>query len=74
MTWDEIYERAEDCGYRSEELDAKDEARYQVQQLVLEKENVDIEEAECPEEEVDYYTGLWNIRFDENGNITYYEM
>lgn len=74
MTWDEIYERAEDCGYGSEELDAKDEARYQVQQLVLEKENVDIEEAECPEEEVDYYTGLWNIRFDENGNITYYEM
>lgn len=72
MTWDEIYERAEDCGYSSDELTAKDEARWQVRNLVLEKKNIDIEESECPEGEVDYYTSLWNIRFDENGNIECY--
>ncbi len=74
MTWDEIYERAEETGYGDPRLKAKDEARYQVGQLVLEKEGIDIEEAEVPEEEVDYYAGLWNIRFDENGNIDYYEL
>ena len=74
MTWDEIYERADGCGYGSDELTAKDTARWQVRNLVLDKENIDIEEAECPEDEVDYYTGLWNIRFDENGNIQYYEV
>lgn len=74
MTWDEIYDRADDCGYGSDELTAKDNARWQVRNLVLDKENLDIEEAECPEDEVDYYVGLWNIRFDTEGNIEYYEI
>ncbi len=74
MTWDEIYERADGCGYGSDALTAKDTARWQVRNLVLDEETIDIEEAECPEDEVDYYTRLWNIRFDENGNIEYYEV
>ena len=74
MTWDDIYDRADDCAYGSDELTAKDEARWQVRNLVLEKKNVDIENAECPEDEVDYYAGLWNVRFDENGNIKCYEI
>ncbi len=74
MTWDEIYERADDCPCGSPELRAKDNARWQVRKLVLEKENIDIENAECPEEEVDYYSGLWNIRFDNYGSISYYEI
>lgn len=74
MTWDEIYERANDKGYGSDELTAKDQARWEVRNLVLEKERVDIEEEECPEDEVDYYTNMWNIQFNENGNITYYEI
>ena len=69
MTWNEIYERAEDTGCGDPRLQAKDEARFQVGQLVKERENIDIEETECPEEEVDYYAEAWNIQFDENGNI-----
>ena len=69
MTWDEIYQRAEDKPYGSDELDAKDEARYEVQQFVLEQENYDLETAEIPEEEVDYYCEKYDIFFDEQGHI-----
>lgn len=74
MTWDEIYERAEGCAFGSNELIAKDNARWEVRNLVLEKEKYDIETAEIPEEEVDYYTDLWNIEFYDNGDIKYYEI
>jgi hypothetical protein len=72
MTWDEIYERAEDTACGDWRLNAKDEARWQVKCLVLEKENYDIDKAEIPEDEVDYYCGLHDIKFDDYGNIDTY--
>ena len=72
MTWDEIYRRADDCGYGSDELTAKDNARWDVRNLVLEKEDYDLEEAECPEDKVDYYCGLHEIRFYPDGRIDTY--
>ena len=74
MTWDEIYENADGKACGSDELDAKDEARYQVGQLVLDELGIDIEESEIPEEEVDFYVEKWNIIFDEEGNIVNYEI
>lgn len=74
MTWDEIYERAEDKPCGSDELNAKDEARFEVGSLVMEKENYDIETAEIPEEEVEYYCDLYDIRFDEDGKISSYKI
>lgn len=72
MTWNDIYERAIDKGCGEPELKAKDNARWQVRELVLEKENYDIETAEIPENEVDYYCGLYCIEFNSNGNIRSY--
>ena len=72
MTWDDIYVRAEDCACRSYELNAKDNARYEVGQLVFEKEGYDLETAEIPEEEVEYYCDLHSIVFNDNGNIRTY--
>lgn len=69
LTWDDIYARADGCACGSAELTAKDNARYEVANLVLERKNIDIEKSLIPEEKVDHYTGLWNIRFDENGKI-----
>lgn len=72
MTWDEIYERADGTGFGDPELRAKDIARCEVRELVFRKEGYDIETAEIPEDEVDYYCGLHNIRFYENGIIDSY--
>ena len=69
MTWDEIYERADGKGYGSDELTAKDNARAAVRNLVLDIEDIDIEDAECPEDEVEYYAKRWHLHFDESGNI-----
>lgn len=74
MTWDEIYKRADDCAYGDDELEAKDNARWNVGDLVYEKLGLDIEETECPEAEIDYYTELWDIEFDEDGHITSYKI
>lgn len=69
LTWDDIYERAYGRPYGSDELTAKDHAHYEVANLVLERENIDIEKEECSEEYVEHYVDLWNIRFDKDGNI-----
>ena len=70
-TWNDLYERADDKGYGSAELTAKDEARWQLQEIIFLKEKVDIEEYECPEEAID--TFLWKSDdeywFDVNGNF-----
>ncbi|MCR5453163.1 MAG: hypothetical protein K6F00_11105 [Lachnospiraceae bacterium] len=74
MTWDEIYANAENCGYGSDELTAKDNARWEVGNLVYKKIGVDIEEEECPEEEVDDYVERWDIKFDKEGHIVSYKI
>ena len=73
-TWSDICKKAEDTGYGDPRLTAKDNARYAVQQLVLEEKGINIEDAEIPEEEVSYYTDLWHIRFDGNGSIAKYKI
>ena len=72
MTWNEIYERADGTCCGDFKLRAKDTARWEVRELVLEKEDYDIETAECPEDEVDYYCDLHDIRFYEDGSIDRY--
>ena len=68
-TWDELFDEAVDKGFGSPELQAKDEARWQVRCFILELEEDDIDVAECPEDEVEKYCNMYDIRFDRNGNI-----
>ena len=68
-TWDEIYQRADGCCFGEDTLNAKDNARENVRWLALEWGEDDLEKAECPEDEVDYYCDKYNILFDENGHI-----
>lgn len=68
-TWDDIYDRAIDAGYGDDTLTAKDEARWQVRDFVLDLGDDDIEDAECPEYEIDFYCKEYSILFDINGNI-----
>lgn len=68
-TWDEIYQRADGCCFGEDNLNAKDNARENVRWLALEWGEDDLEKAECPEDEVDYYCDKYNILFDENGHI-----
>lgn len=74
MTWNEIYERAIDTACGDYRLIAKDNARQEVRELVLKVHKYDIETVEIPENEVDYYSELHNIRFYENGFISYYSI
>lgn len=70
-TWDDLYERADDKGYGSPELTAKDEARYELRNMIMESQGYDIEECECPEEEIDCFLkgSVQKYLFDENGNF-----
>lgn len=70
-TWDDLYERADDKGYGSQELTAKDEARYELRNMIMESQGYDIEQCECPEEEIDCFlnTRVQEYLFDENGNF-----
>lgn len=68
-TWDEIYEAADGCCFGENNLKVKDNARENVRCLALEYGEDDLENAECPEDEVDYYCDKYNILFDENGHI-----
>lgn len=68
-TWDEIYQRADGCCCGEDKLNAKDNARENVRWLALEWGEDDLEKAECPGDEVDYYCDKYNILFDENGHI-----
>lgn len=69
-TWDDLYKKADGAACGESALKAKDEARWQVRCFAMEEhEEEDLEEAECPEDEVDWYCNKYNILFDENGNI-----
>lgn len=72
--WDEIYERAIDKPFLHPHLKAKDEARYQVRSFAMSLSAPDLEEAECPEDEVENYCNTWNLLFDTNGNIIHAKL
>ena len=38
-TWDDLYVRAEGCAFLSPELKAKDEARFQIGELIKKEKN-----------------------------------
>lgn len=68
-TWDDLYDRADGAACGEDTLEAKDEARWQVRCFAMEHGEEDLEEAGCPEDEVDYYCNKYNILFNENGSI-----
>ena len=68
-TIDEIFDMADGCGCGEPPLKAKDEARFQVREMILETEGYDIECEECPEDCLLDFCRKSNVRFDENGNI-----
>lgn len=69
MTWDEIYERADGAACGDSTLKAKDEARHQVRQFVMEIGCPDPDDDEIPEETIEGYCNGMNIQFDSCGNI-----
>lgn len=68
-TWDEIYERAKGCAYLSPELDAKDEAMWQVGEFGVEYDGSDVGQCSIVEDGVGFLCEKYDILFDENGNI-----
>lgn len=69
MTWDEIYERADGAACGDSALKAKDEARGQVRNLMVDLGCPDPEQDEIPEESIEEYCWKMNIDFDDCGNI-----
>lgn len=74
MTWDELCDRADGETFGSSALSAKDEARYQIGCLIMERRGIDIENSElceCAEEEIENFLAEhpeYN-NFDERGNL-----
>lgn len=68
-TWDMLYERADGCGCGDYKLKAKDNARENVRQYILDEKGIDIEDAEIPEEEVEYWCDKLGLMFDEDGRL-----
>lgn len=69
MTWDEIYERAIGADFLEPALKAKDEARWQVRELMVDLGCPDPEKDEIPEESIEDYCEKMQIEFDDWGNI-----
>lgn len=69
-TWDELYDAAIDTACGDWRLRRKDNAREEVRELTMRLGYADLEIAECPEDEVDYFCKNLDIRFDDNGFIT----
>ena len=74
MTWDEIYEAAEDACFLSPELKRKDQARHEVHLFAQEMGLDDPEDAEIPEEAVEDICRNYYISFGENGSIEDFEF
>ena len=69
FTWDDLYERADGAAFGDPELTAKDEARYQVREMMLDNVEEDPELEEIPEDFIGDYCIKLQIRFDDRGNI-----
>lgn len=68
-TIDDIFDMADGCACGEQPLKAKDEARFQVGEMIFQEEGYDIESEECPEDCVLCFCRKHNIQFDEDGNI-----
>lgn len=68
-SWNDLYDRAIDMPCGSPELKAKDNARDQVKYFALERDYKNPDRFECPEDIIEDYCKMWDIFFDENGNI-----
>ena len=70
-TWDDIYDRALDAGYGDDELTAKDNARWILTGIIEELKGFNIDECECPEEEIEWFLENTNKEylFDIDGNL-----
>lgn len=68
-TWDVLCKRADGAACGEQTLKAKDWARHAVDTFATNHGHPDLEETECPEEEVERYCEEFGILFDENGNI-----
>lgn len=71
FTWDEIFNDATNKEFLSDELNAKDNARAAMRDIILDETGVDIEEAESAEDEIEKFLKESNITyyFDESGSI-----
>lgn len=70
MTWNEIYDRAYGAACGESTLKAKDEARYQMRNMMMDLGCHDPEDDEIPEETIEDYCEKFHIEFDDYGNIT----
>lgn len=70
-TWNDIFKNAVNKAFLSPELKAKDEARYQLGELIKKEAGYDIEACESAETEIDKYLRerKATVLFDERGNI-----
>ncbi len=69
MTWDEIYERADGASCGEQTLKAKDEARWQTKNLMVDLGHPDPEQEEIPEDCIEEFCKKMNIKFDDSGNV-----
>lgn len=69
FTWDDIYAAADGAAFGDDTLTAKDEARWQVRNFAMALGAPDLDECECPEDQVESYCDALDIRFDKKGNI-----
>lgn len=69
FTFDDLYDLAIDRGYGDPRLTAKDNARYAVECLIQEEQGRDINECECPEDEIFDYLKDHELYFDEDGRL-----
>ena len=67
-TFDELYELADGSGFGDPRLDAKDNARWCMECIIKEDTGLDVNECECPEDEIFSYLETHEIYFDKDGN------
>ena len=70
-TWDELYKRAEDKGFGEPELKAKDNARWELAEVIEEECGYNIDDCEIPEEEIDGFlkNSSKKYLFNEDGSL-----
>ena len=70
-TWDKLYERADGAACGSQELNAKDNARWELGEVIKRITDIDIETCESAEAEIDWFLNEMDTEylFDEDGNL-----
>ena len=71
FTWDDLYDRADGKGFGTPELKAKDNARWELENIILQKTGLDVNTCEVPEDAIENFLSKQNEKylFDENGNL-----